>query len=496
MQARAEKLIRRKFSSFQAIYEKMPIALQNALVSLRGWHLSRIRYSKGFWRLLEEITAHDRFSREELINYQNHRLRILVHHAYRNVPYYNSIMKKLNIRPDDIITEKDLRRMPILTREDVRSNLYELLDQMIPSSKQIVVHTSGSTGSGLPVAYDQDSYVAYEAFGVRQFIWAGVDPMDWRITLFGSRIVPPNQMQEPYWRTNYFGKQIMVSIYHLSQSTKHQYIEFLKEHSGMVLEGFPTALNVLADFLLEESVTVKMKMVYSTGEPISDVMRQRIQNAFDCKVYDSYGMTEMVGYIQECEHGRHHLISDCGLLEIVDDEGNPVPSGEEGYFVWTGLHKLNMPLIRYKIGDKGILDGNQHCHCARPYPIVNPTITRDSDYLVHSDGRILSPRVINQFLKDKTSFKACQLIQESTEKIVIRIVPGNGHYEKDRDSLRADLQKLLGARVAFEVVESDRPLTRAQGKIPLILNKLILDKNQQVKHSEILIHENRKDHTT
>jgi phenylacetate-CoA ligase len=119
-----------------------------------------------------------------------------------------------------------------------------------------------------------------------------------------------------------------------------------------------------------------MKMVYSTGEPVSDQNRNDIEKAFSCKLYDAYGMTEQVGLIQECERGGHHLITDYGLLEILDDRHRPVGADTEGNWVWTGLESDSMPLIRYKIGDRGIWNPKIKCECGRSYPLVDATVTR------------------------------------------------------------------------------------------------------------------------
>ena len=142
-----------------------------------------------------------------------------------------------------------------------------------------------------------------------------------------------------------------------------------------------------------------MRAVFTDGEPLYPFLRTKIEQAFQARVYDTYGNTELCGLIQECEYNQMHLIPEFGYLEILDEDNQPVPAGKEGYFVWTALINDVMPLIRYRIGDRGCWQDSGPCACGRVFPTVIPTITRDSDLLRCPDGRILSPRTVNQLLK-------------------------------------------------------------------------------------------------
>ena len=194
-------------------------------------------------------------------------------------------------------------------------------------------------------------------------------------------------------------------------------------------------------------------------------MRKEIEEAFGAKIYDSYGMTEWAGFILECEKGGYHVLTDYGYLEILKDSGEPVGKGEEGYLVWTGFINKAMPFIRYKIGDKGIWQEGG-CSCGRPFPLIKPTLTRDSDYLMSRSGRLLSPRAINQVLKDKVSFKACQFIQENDDKIIVRVVPDmSKNFKKELEGVKKALSEMVGDGVFIVEEVAKEPLRRgSQGK--------------------------------
>jgi phenylacetate-CoA ligase len=264
----------------------------------------------------------------------------------------------------------------------------------------------------------------------------------------------------------------LMSIFHLSESHKEAYLEYLRDHSHLVLEGFPTVLNILADFILDNGSLFPMKGIFTDGEPLYPFVRAKVERAFGTKVFEHYGMTEWAGLIQECEQGGYHQISDYGILEILDEKDRPVEPGTEGYLVWTGFTNPTMPFLRYRVGDKGMMKKGLSCPCGKPFPLVSPTITREGDYLLSPDGRILSPRAVNQVLKNKTAFKSCQFIQEDMETIVIRIVRGNGKARVQGLEVQRDLISMVGGSTRVHVEEADAPLQYDNGKIPLIVSKI------------------------
>lgn len=468
----AEAWIRLRLNKFLKYYNKLPIWIQNIIVSLRGLVLTKIRYQPSAWHLLEELKEHDSFSRDELEKFQVMRLKKILINAKVNNPYWKDLFDKEDILPKEINSLSDFLSIPfVLTREMVRDNHERMINTKLNKKDMIVNYTSGTTGSGLKVVTDKYSNMAFWIHQQRQYIWADADIRDWRISLFGAKIVPLNYRGRKLWRTNYFEHQHLLSIFHLNQTNEKFYIDFLKNNQGLIVEGFPTSLNILADIILNSGESFKMKFVVTTGEQLVSSMREKIEQAFLCKVYDSYGMTEEAGLILECEHGRMHQLSDFGILEIIDNDGKPVPPGVEGDFLWTGFYQTAMPFIKYKIGDRGMWAEDQDCPCGRKYPIVIPTITRESDYLITKEGNLITPRILSPLLRDKT-FKACQFIQESLDSICIRYVPGVGKHEDQAANLRNDLYHLLGESYKIHTKKAESPIVRASGKVPLIVSNL------------------------
>jgi len=457
-----ERLFRAHSASLQSVYERMPVPLQNLLISARGWTLARNRYCPEMYALHRELRTHEAWSTEEIRAHQLEALRQTVEHARTTVPYYRSYPQ---LKWQSL---EEIRRLPVLSRETVRNNADAFLSSSLPASNVIRVSTTGTTGASLSVGYSQQLMRRAWAYRLRQWSWAGVKARDWRITFFGSRVVPAARSKPPYWGYNLPEHQILMSIFHLSESTADDYIAFLRRHNGMVVDGFPSVLGVLADFMLERGDHAPMRAIFTDGEPLYPHMREKIESAFQTKIYDTYGNTELCGVLQECEHGRMHLLPEFGFVEVLDEHDQPVAEEEEGYFVWTGLVNRVTPLIRYRIGDRGCWQRGA-CSCGRAWPLMRPTITRDSDLLRHPDGRIFSPRALNQLLKGLSSLRFCQFVQEHPERVVVRGVASCSEASEDVARVCSSLQKLLGNGMQVSAQLAREPIIRAGGKMPLIV---------------------------
>jgi phenylacetate-CoA ligase len=196
-------------------------------------------------------------------------------------------------------------------------------------------------------------------------------------------------------------------------------------------------------------------------------------------------MTEYCGAIQQCALGQMHLIPEFGFLEILDEHNQPVQPGEEGYFVWTGFLNRAMPLIRYRIGDRGRWQKDEPCACGLNFPLVIPTITRESEILRCADGRLFSPRALNQLLKQATSLRSCQFVHDRPERVIVRAVSSNGRGPEEMMQIRTKLEQLLGPSMRVTAEIATQPVVLPGGKIPLIVSQSALQKaagsSQQVR---------------
>lgn len=458
-----ESTVRANLGRLHKVYDSMPYPVQNFLTSARGLILARARYSNGADKYLAELRSHERWNTEQIAEFQRRSLQRIINHARRTIPYY------CDYPTLELKTAADIANCPVLSREAVRRQPRRFVSRSNPSSDCIQVGTTGTTGASLQVTYTEAVARRNWAFHMRRWAWAGIRPRSPRVTFFGSRVVPADRRLPPFWTQNIVEQQTLASIFHLSESNAPHYIHFLLENSGKVLEGFPSVLAILSDFILKTGRPVPMRVVFTDGEPLYPLLRESIERAFSTRVFDLYGNTELCGLIHECEKGRMHAVSDYAFLEILDESDQPVEPGREGYLVWTGFVNDTMPLIRYRIGDRGCWDGGPSCPCGRAFPVVVPTITRESDLLRCPDGRIFSPRALNQALKGARTLRFCQIIHEQPGHVLIRGVASDPLAFDDVMTIRKNLQAILGAQISVSAMVADSPIVRAGGKIPLII---------------------------
>jgi len=113
----------------ERFYSVLPITLQNIVFRYYGKQLSKIRFSKDFYRYLDSLKRTEFFRSSEIESYQNLKIKEIIEHVYCNVPYYRDMMKKLKLSPKDITSRDDLFKLPILTKEDVRNNLDKFISE-------------------------------------------------------------------------------------------------------------------------------------------------------------------------------------------------------------------------------------------------------------------------------------------------------------------------------------------------------------------------------
>lgn len=272
-----------------------------------------------------------------------------------------------------------------------------------------------------------------------------------------------------------------MSVYHMSVDLLPHYIEALKNYNASYLWGYTSALYTLAEEVVRSGRRdLKMTVVITNAEPLFDYQRRVIAQAFQCPVKETYGMAEAVAGASECEFGCLHLWPEAGLLEVVE-AGCEVKPGVIGDFVCTGLLNSVMPLIRYRVGDCGALEGGSaQCACGRTLPRIAKIEGRSDDVLCTPDGRQIGR--LDPVFKSGWPIREAQVIQESMETIRVRLVPSDGFDDAIQQEVARELRARLGnVKIEFEEVSA---IPRgANGKFRSVICKL---PSHQKPHRQLL----------
>lgn len=462
-------------SRFKGIYDHLPIFLQNIILSGFSLLLDRQRYGGKFGEFKKLLNKSQWYSPQQLREYQEEKLKELIEYSYAHVAYYRQLMDERNLKPSDIVCIDDLKKLPILTRDDIKNNFDALLSDEYKMDSVKKGHTSGTTGSPLEVCYSDDLIHINYAMLDRQYEWAGI-----KLKLFGDRIavirgnviVPLEQKSPPFWRYNYIHNHILLSSFHLSPDNIKFYIDELKLFKPKVLDGYPSTVYVLAKYLKNMGENLHLDAVLTSSETLFDFQRETIEESFQCKIFDYFGSAERVLFSTECDrHEGHHIASEYGITEIVDSNHESVNTGNIGYLLATSLHNTAMPLIRYLTSDMSAVK-SVDCSCGRGLPLMNDVTTKAEDLITLKDGRLISPSVLTHPFKPLTSIHASQIIQENLDHIYVKLVASEEYTEHDGKILIDGLKERLGEGVDVSIRLVDKLERTRSGKFKWVISKV------------------------
>jgi phenylacetate-CoA ligase len=304
-------------------------------------------------------------------------------------------------------------------------------------------HTSGTSGTPLSLWWSRDSVRNwYALFEARCRRWHGVSRHDRWAILGGQLVAPVTQRRPPFWVWNNGLSQLYLSSYHLSPELIPYYLEALSRYAVKYIWGYTSSLYALAQVARTQGFDLSLKVALTNAEPVYDYQRQAIAAAFKCPVRETYGMAEIVAAASECPEGRLHLWPEVGIIEILEN-GLPASPGVPGDIVCTGLLNLDMPLIRYRVGDRvSQVPGWSPCSCGRGLPVLAQVEGRVDDVLYTADGRQVGR--LDPVFKSELPLEEAQIVQEALNRLRVRYVPGPGFSPGDGKLIIDRLRERFG----------------------------------------------------
>jgi phenylacetate-CoA ligase len=425
------------------LYSDSPIWIQQAMVAAYGWWWYRRRYSEHFFRLVAEYKSREFWMANQFQNYTEIQLDKLLNTAWGS-PYYRQVFLEAGVKKG-VAPMDALARLPFLSKETLRTRPKDLLTSD-PAPKGVIVQTtSGTTGSPTEIHYTREFHAAELAVPeARNLNWAGVNYRNRRVMLGIRKVCRFDQDRPPFWRFSPMEDMAYASIFHLSPKYLPHYVAFLREYKPSVIMGYPSALNVIARYALENNdLPAPAKGVFTTSETVTAQFREAVEAAWQCRIYDRYGSVENAFFASECEHGRYHVSPEVGVIEIVDKDGRHCPPGKMGEVICTGLQNTLQPLIRYRTGDVAAWSSEQHCPCGRNMPILESVEGRYEDMCYTADGRRLRS-CFDTVFKGVDNIKEAQVAQERLDTFVVRIVPSNHFNKQDAEKIKSNMRIHVG----------------------------------------------------
>ncbi len=445
------------------IYEALPSGLTRVV--------NLIPFSWIAGRAYREVMArHDRFrkaSREEVLAYQEEELGRTLEFVTDQVPAYRSLRSTVErLKPFDA-----LKNFPLVDKAALQDDMRSYLPRDLKRIPHYEITTGGTSGNQLRLLVDDASQSIETAFVHRVWSRVGYTPRCRKATFRG---VPfPNLRPGIYWQPNPIYNELQFSPFHMSESTLKLYVDELVRYDPGYFQGYPSAIDLLAEYVLRNDLTrlfKRVRAVLLASEACSPAQTERIGRAFDARVFPTYGHSERLIMTGPCEVSDvHHHTPDYGIVEIVADDGATCRSpGERGELVGTGLLNRSLPLVRYRTGDFATL-AESDCECGRHWDRFTDIEGRwKQDMLDGRSGARMSIAALNMHGEIFAHVARYQYYQDEPGRCVLRVMTTAGFSEADEaailEAYRAKVGDELG--MCVEVVD-DIPLTE-RGKLKLL----------------------------
>jgi phenylacetate-CoA ligase len=423
---------------------------------------------------LRELEQSQWWSPQKIEDYQNEKLRLMVRHAYDTTQYYRELFDNHKLTPDDIKTKADLVKIPILQKNTIKADFESgrMLSNAYDHDRDGLVlgKSSGSTGEPVKYYWTRDEKGLRWALIFRYRRWTGWNlGKKWTLLHVGSNIAFPGvPVLETIEKT--ISRVQVLPGKELTLSNVGDYVRKIQNFQPCMIKGFPSTFYYLAQYLDKHDMKLGVPACVCNGETLYPQMREYIENHFGCGIHDHYGSEGVETAAQCTPNSKYHVSAETVITEVVDNDGNPMPTGTEGRLIVTSLAKWAFPFIRYDTQDIASLS-DEKCFCGRGLPLIETIKGRNVDLSVTPLGKPLSIYAFNAPFARTKGIEAWQMVHETPSELVVRVVVDKHAKKDDIDDLMTYVQDYCGDDVKVRMEEVDEiPLTPA-GKRRYFISK-------------------------
>ena len=415
-----------------------------------------------FWD--KKIETLERSALEQL---QLQRLQATVRRVAKGVPFYQEKFAERSLRPADIKSLADVRRLPFTTNADLRATYPKGL-VAVDGAQLARLHTSsGTTGKPKALFFSRKDVDNAAELIARCMVMTGVTQDDvfqnmMTYGLFTGALV-----------MHYGAEKVGCMVIPAGPGNSEKQLLLMQDFRSTVLHITPSYALYFATYLESKGINPRkdlaLRKAFIGAEPYTEETRKKIEKALGVDVYNSYGLSEMngPGVAFECEHKRGmHLWEDNFILEIVDPQtGEPLPDGQRGELVLTTLCREAMPILRYRTRDITSVIA-ERCPCGRTHRRLNRITGRTDDMLIVR-GVNIYPQQIEQVLMGLPQVGRNYLIfLDGLDDLTIKVELAGSGFDGQVEHL-VNLQNEIVSRLRAEILTKPRVELVPPGTLPV-----------------------------
>jgi len=449
------------------LYNILPHFFQNILISLYNINAYKKRYGGNYKKHFNEIHQNSKLSKNELKILQQLKFSQTVEKAIKDSCFYRKLYFNIE-NPFDI---KNISQLPILSKEMLRKNIEQI--KTINKKKGILSKTGGTTGKSIETIFTIDNIQERYAFlnNFRsQYGYALGKKTAW---FSGKSLISETDIKKKrFWKTDYWYRVRYYSTFHIRNPYLKYYLENLIQFKPEYIVGFPSSIIEIAKFGIQNGYhfpSNTVKAIFPTAETITDEMRNYLKVFFKTEVYNQYASSEGAPFIFECSNNNLHIEMQSGVFEVLNENNMPAKSGK---LIITSFTTNGTPLIRYDIGDS-IEFSDNICTCGNNNPLVKSIHGRVDDFVFSKENGKINLGNISNTLKDTKGIIKFQVIQNSIDKIIIKLVIDSTVYNSNIEKkFIQNWRDRIGNKTHIDIEYVTEIPNEISGKFRLVKNNI------------------------
>ena len=425
---------------------------------------------------LRELERSQWWTRSEVEQGQLDTLLGLLRTAQQHSPWHARRLADAGLDPAQRrdLTFDDLRVLPTMDKDDARQHRDEIVWPQAPGGVQLY-NTGGSSGQPLVFFFGRRRQASDAAGRIRARRWWGVDVGEREVYLWGA---PVELAKTDHIKTvrDRLLNQLVLNAFEMSPPVMDRYIAAIQRFRPCCVYGYASSVALLAARAEQRGADLNLpslRAVCTTGEPLYPHQRELIARVFGVPVANEFGSRDIGFTAHETRAGQVLLLSESIILEVLDPAGQPVPVGQPGEAVMTGLCSEAQPFIRYRTGDIVTLS-SELCREGRGLHVLQEVEGRSTDFVVRPDGTVMHALALIYVLRATDGVGEFKVRQPGPELLDVHVVPTAAWTDAVERQLTAGLAARMGAGVEIQIHREQQIPADPSGKFRYVVSDVPL----------------------